>query len=257
VEITADKKEHDSAFAHVVPERCEPVVMDDLFNASVTDIFRNRYLTPRSPYTTLQLPVQGIGEWCHPEMTADIDDSGVRSKVKNHLLQTAVGVPFRTPSQGKNISFTSLWDNYPDRVEIPLSGKAARAYLLMAGSTNHMQSHIANGVIRIRYSDETVETVNLINPENWCPIEQDFFVDDMAFKLKAPRPYRLHLKSGLVSHNLERDLGIKGVYGRTIDGGAGVLLDIKLNPGKTLRKLTLETLSNDVVMGVMGVTLQR
>ena len=39
-----------------------------LFNANVTDIFRNEYLTPRSPYTTLQLPVQGIGEWCHPKI---------------------------------------------------------------------------------------------------------------------------------------------------------------------------------------------
>ena len=42
--------------------------MDSLFNANVTDIFRNEYLTPRSPYTTLQLPVQGIGEWCHPKL---------------------------------------------------------------------------------------------------------------------------------------------------------------------------------------------
>lgn len=257
VEVTVDKKEIEPAFVNVVSKRCEPVTMDNLFNSSVTDIFRNEYLTPRSPYTTLQLPVQGIGEWCHPKMTADIDDSGMRSKIENNLLQTTVGVPFRTPSEGKNISFTSLWDNYPDQMEIPLSGKASRAYLLMAGSTNHMQCHIANGIIQIHYSDGTSETVELVNPENWCPIEQDFFVDGLSYKLEAPRPYRLHLKSGLVSNDLERDLNIKGVYGRPIDGGAGVLLDIKLNPKKKLKSLTLETLSNDVVIGIMGVTLQR
>ena len=257
VEVLAEKKATEPAFANVDAKRCEPVVMDELFNSSVTDIFRNKYLTPRSPYTTLQLPKQGIGEWCHPKTMADIDDSGVRAKVNQGLLQTSVNVPFRTPAVGQNISFTSLWDNYPNEMEIPLSGKASRAYLLMAGSTNHMQCHIANGVIRIYYSDGTFEEVELINPENWCPIEQDFFVDDIAFKLEAPRPYRLHLRTGLVSDNLERDLGIKGVYGRSIDGGAGILLDFKLNPKKKLKRLTLETLSNDVVIGIMALTLQR
>ena len=59
-----------------------------------------------------------------------------------------------------------------------------------------------------------------------------------------------------VSNDLGKDLGIKGVYGRSIEGGAGILLDMPLNPSKELSHLTLETLSNDVVIGLMGVTLQ-
>ena len=88
--------------------------MQKVFNANVTDIFRNEYLSPRSPYTTLQLPKQGIGEWCHPLKTADIDDSGLRATVRKGLLETKLGIPFRTPAEGHNIAFTSLWDNYPD-----------------------------------------------------------------------------------------------------------------------------------------------
>lgn len=244
-------------FSNVRSASCEPIELSPIFNASVNDIYRNEYLTPRSPYTTLQLPKQGIGEWCHPKLTADIDDSGLREKVRNGLLATKLNVSFRTPEQGKNIAFTSLWDNYPDSVSVPLAGKASHAYLLMAGSTNHMQCHIANGVIRVYYKDGTTEVLELVNPDNWCPIEQDFFVDNMAFSLATPRPYRLHLKSGLVSNNLEKELGITGVYGRAIEGGAGVLLDMPLNPAKELDHLTLETLSNDVVIGLMGVTLQR
>jgi hypothetical protein len=80
-------------------------------------------------------------------------------------------------------------------------------------------------------------------------LSKTFFVDSVAFSLKAPRPYRVHLLSGLVSNNLEKDFTIKGVYGREIPGGAGVLLDMPLNPKKTLSHLTLETLSNDVVIG--------
>ncbi|WP_321333206.1 DUF4450 domain-containing protein [uncultured Bacteroides sp.] len=245
------------AFKHVESVFCREVNMDAVFNASVTDIFRNEYLTPRSPYTTLQIPKQGIGEWCHPKMTAEIDDSGLRAKVRGGLLSTKLGVSFRTPAQGVNIAFTSLWDNYPDSLHVPLGGQASHAYLLMAGSTNHMQCHIANGIIRIHYTDGTSDTLTLINPENWCPIEQDFFVDNMAFKLNASRPYRLHLKTGIVSNNLEKELGIEGVYGRSIDGGAGILLDMPLNPEKELSYLSLETLSNDVVIGLMGITLQK
>lgn len=244
-------------FTHVKADLCEPIDITSAFNASVTDIYRNEYLSPRSPYTTLQLPKQGIGEWCHPTLTADIDDSGMRALVRDGLLSTNLGVSFRTPEKGNNIAFTSLWDNYPDSLSIPLTGRASRAYLLMAGSTNHMQCHIVNGVVRVHYADGTAETLELVNPENWCPIEQDFYVDGMAFRLQSPRPYRLHLKSGLVSNNLEKDLNITGVYGRPIDGGAGILLDMPLNPDKDLKRITLETVSNDVVIGLMGITLQK
>lgn len=126
----------------------------------------------------------------------------------------------------------------------------------MAGSTNHMQCHIANGIIRIHYADGTSQATELINPDNWCPIEQDFYVDGKAFQATAPRPYRLHLKSGKVSRDLGKELNITGVYGREIEGGAGILLDIPLDHSKELKRLTLETLSNDVVIGIMGITLQ-
>ena len=175
---------------------------------------------------------------------------------RDEMLTTKLGVPFRTLAQGSNIAFTSLWDNYPDSLSIPLSGRASHAYLMMAGSTNHMQCRIANGIVRVYYTDGTSDVLELVNPDNWCPIEQDFYVDGQAFTVVSPRPYRIHFKTGLVSNDLGKDLGIKGVYGRSIEGGAGVLLDMLLNPSKELSHLTLETLSNDVVIGLMGVTLQ-
>lgn len=243
-------------FADIRPGKCRMIDFDRQLNASVTDIYQNEYLSPRSPYTTLQLPTQGIGEWCHPLLTATIDDSGLRNLVHNDTFETSLGIPFRLKAKGNNILFTSLWDNYPDSSTLPLSGTASHAYLLMAGSTNHMQCHIANGIIRIHYTDGTSQTVELINPDNWCPIEQDFYVDGKAFAVPAPRPYRLHLKSGKVSRDLGKELGITGVYGREIEGGAGTLLDIPLDNSKELKGLTLETLSNDVVIGIMGITLQ-
>ena len=230
--------------------------MDKAMNANVADIYKNEYLSPRSPYTTLQIPVQGIGEWCHPTLTAEINDSVFRTLVKNDMF-TVAGVPFRTMKEGRNIVYTSLWDNYPDSVTVPLSGKASAACLLMAGSTNHMQSRIDNGIVVVRYKDGTSDTLRLVNPDNWCPIEQDYFEDGKAFCLASSRPYRVCLGNGKVSRDLGRELGITGVYGRPIPGGAAQMLNMPLNPEKKLESITVRTLSCDVVIGLMGVTLKK
>ena len=242
-------------FQQVESRRCEPVEL--AFNANVTDIFQNRYLSPRSPYTTLQIPVQGIGEWCHPLTTATIDDSGLRQAARRDgLLQTAPGIPFRTPAEGHNVAFTSLWDNYPDSLSVPLRGKARSAYLLMAGTTNHMQCHMENGRVRVYYQDGTCDEMPLVNPLNWAPIEQFFYEDHLAFRRPAPSLWRVCLKSGESSNDFGRSLGYTAIN-RLIEGGAALMLEMPLRPGKRLSHLTLTTLSNDVVIGLMAVTLQR
>ena len=234
----------------------QTVDLSGVYNSNITDIFRNRYESPRSPYTTLQIPVQGIGEWCHPEDTAHIDDSGLRRMVDaDGVLKTSLGIPFASVKEGHNIAYTSLFDNYPDRISVPLNGKANAVQLLLAGSTNHMQSYVENGRIRVKYADGTEEILPLIAPNNWCPIEQDYYIDGKQFRLDTPRPYRITLKEGIVSDNLGDALGVEGVYGRRIDGGAGVMLRIDLDSAKELKELELETLSNDVVIGLAGLTL--
>ncbi len=236
----------------------EPIDLSGYYNANITDIFRNRYESPRSPYTTLQIPVQGIGEWCHPEDTAHIDDSGLRRAVgADGIVHTSVGIPFASSADGKNIAYTSLFDNYPDKISVPLKGKAKGIQLLLAGSTNHMQCYMENAMVTARYVDGSEEILPLVAPNNWCPIEQDYYEDGKAFKLNTPRPYRMLLKDGRVTDNVGELLGIKGVYGRRIDGGAGVLLLLGLNPEKELSELTLATLSNDVVVGLAAATYVR
>lgn len=247
VNIPAENKINDVAFTKIKPELCEPINIDSQWNASVNEIFKNEYRSPRSPYTTLQIPLHGIGEWTHPKTNAEIADE----------IKCDFKVPFRLLHESNNILFTSRWDNYPDSARIPLTGRAGHVYLLLAGSTNSMQSRIANGRITIIYKDGSRQVKDLVNPETWCPIEQDYFTDRLAFKIRGPKPWRLHFKSGLVSQDLGKALQIKGVYGREIEGGAGMLLDIVLDPHKELSALTIETLSNDVIVGLMALTLQR
>ncbi len=239
-------------------DKYETIDLSGIYNANITDIFRNRYESPRSPYTTLQIPVQGIGEWCHPDDTAHIDDSGLRRMVgEEGIVMTSIGVPFASVKDGKNIAYTSLFDNYPNKISLPLNGKAKGIQLLMGGSTNHMQIYLENAKVTVKYADGSEEVLPLVAPYNWCPIEQDYYVDGKQFRLETPRPYRMIFKDGNVTNDVEGALGIEGVYGRRIDGGAGVLLRIDLDPTKELKEVELETLSNDVVIGLAGATYVR
>ena len=257
-------------FTEVKPKECRKVNMDKAFNANVSDIFKNQYLSPRSPYTTLCVPTQGIGDWCSTKKTANIDDTKFRSLIWDGVFMAKIdgNLPFRSPKEGKNIAYTSLWDNYPDSISVMLKGKASHAYLLLAGSTNPMQYAIENAVVRVEYADGTSDELMLVPPVNWCPIEQDFLENATAFPQPQLRPYRIGLASGKVSRHLFRDLhleanrnmadvpGFKKAVAE-IDGGAAILLDMPLEGKKKLRRLTLRTLSNEVVVGLMGITLQK
>jgi hypothetical protein len=238
----------------------EPVALGSFFNDLVTEIFRpGKYVSPRSSHVSLAIPSQGIGGWAGSvNATAEIDDGGLRaaSAAGGGRITLPSGVPFVTPGPGAtpNIVFVSQWNNYPREVSVPVSGRARRIWLLMAGSTNWMQSRLDNGEVIARYQDGTTARLALHNPTTWWPIDQDYFVDDYAFALAGPLPVRVDLKTGRV--RVLDASAFKG-QGRTVPGGAATVLDLRLNPAKPLASLTVRALANDVVIGLMAATLER
>lgn len=239
--------------------KLETVSLAANFNCKVTDIFNQEYLSPRPTSPTLQLPKQGIGNWCYPNLDVKIDDSGLRQSAKNNQITSPQGILFQTPSDAglKNIAFTSMWDNFPKSIAFPLSGKASHLYLMMAGTTNTMQSRMVNGELTVNYTDGSSEILSLKNPENWWPIEQDYFTDNLAFTTDAPKPPRVYLKSGIISRNFTDFKSIKGFSNYGVEGGAATILDLPLNKNKTLKNITLKSITNDVVIGLMSATLVR
>ncbi len=213
------------------------------FNDNVTQIFRNEYRSPRSPFCSLAIPKQGIGSWCHPEYAFEVDDRGLRAA---GTIRLPGGVPLVTPRTGSNVVFVSQWDNYPREISVPLTGKASRAWLLMAGSTNPMQSRFDNGEVLVTYADGATGRLALRNPTTWWPIDQDYFINEFAFRLPGPTPLRVDLKTGNV-----RSVVRPG----KIDGGAATVLEMALNPARELKTLTVRALANEVVIGLMAVTL--
>lgn len=238
----------------------ELLALSTHFNARVTEIFQpGKYISPRSPFVSLAIPSQGIGAWAgHVNATAEIDDTGLRTAAAagGGKIILPNGVPFATPGPGAepNILFVSQWDNYPDEATLPLSGKAKQVQLLMAGSTNAMQSRLDNGEVIATYADGTTSRLALRNPETWWPIEQDYFIDDYQFRVDAPLPTRVNLKTGEV-RVLDR-ASFKG-QGRVVPGGAATVLALDLDPDKELRSLTVRALANEVVIGLMAATLVR
>ena len=117
-----------------------------------------------------------------------------------------------------------------------------------------MQSRLDNGEVVVTYADGTTARLALHNPTNWWPIDQDYFIDDFAFARPGPIPPRVDLKTGRV-----RLLDVNAFKGKggAVPGGAATVLDLPLKPEKELKSLTVRTLANEVVIGLMAVTLAR
>jgi len=117
-----------------------------------------------------------------------------------------------------------------------------------------MQSRIDNGEVVVTYADGISSRLALDNPGNWWPIDQDYFTDDYAFRRDGPLPPRVDLQTGRV-RVLDANT-FKGKGGK-VPGGAGTVLELPLDPAKELKSLTVRALANEVVIGLMSVTLER
>jgi hypothetical protein len=123
-----------------------------------------------------------------------------------------------------------------------------------------MKSRFDNGEVIVTYTDGTSARLALNNPVNWWPIDQDYFIDDFAFRLQftgetpVPLPPRVDLRTGKI-----RILDMANFKGRggKVPGGAATVLDLPLDATKELKSLTVRALANEVVIGLMSVTLAR
>jgi hypothetical protein len=238
--------------------KLDVVPLDSLFNEKVAGIFKQDYVSPRSPHVSLALPRHGYGSWCHPKDSYVVDDSGLRAEAAKNGDRIILpnGVPLATSGDAaaKNIAFVSRWDNFPRELSVPLSGRASKIHLLMAGSTDGMKSRRDNGEIIITYADGTSTRLALENPTTWWPIDQDYFIDDYAFRRPGPLPVRVDLITGTIRVLEEKTFAGKG---RRVAGGAATVLDLDLDPSKEVKSLTVRAIANEVVIGLMSATLQR
>lgn len=211
-------------------------------NGDVRTIFQQRYLSPRPETCSVRLGVDGYSAWTFPYWNLPppvIDLSNLASlRDPAGRLLTPQQVPFTMPDEARNIAFTSLWDNWPTAVTVPVGRAANTVWLLVCGSTFPMQTNIANAVFRFRYADGATEALELIPPHNFWMLSTwggcDYSYAHDAFALPKEPPPQVQLGKNC----------------------RAMVLSWKLRPGAVLESVTLETLSEDVVIGLMGLSLE-
>ena len=246
IHVTDSKADADAAAKTnvEVPEgaQFEPVDMKSAMNGDIRTIYQQQYLSPRPNTCSLRLATDGYSTWQMSggaEMhTATLDLNNVQSLSDGHgNILAGKGVPFPAPGDGKNIAFTSGWDNWPKEVTIPVNKQGKAAWFLVCGTTNHMEVRIPNAELRMTYADGVVEKLELVPPFNFwtlCPLAgNDYDYKRDAFSLPKVPPVTVQLGTNC----------------------RAILLGWNLRPGVALKNVTLETLSTEVTIGLMGVTL--
>jgi hypothetical protein len=212
------------------------------YNGDIRTIYKQQYLSPRPKTVSVRIGVDGYSPWTFAPWklpVPEIDLSRLRELQSGQdRLLTPQGVPFRLFSETRNIAFTSLWDNWPRRVKVPVGRKGHVAWMLVCGSTNPMQTRIANAVLRFHYAGGAEETLDLVPPLNFwslCPLGgRDYLYERDGFCLPPEPPPTVQLGNNC----------------------RAMVLSWRLRPGAALESVTLEALSREVVIGLMGLSLQ-
>ncbi len=217
------------------------VDMSGTRNGDIRTIFQQRYLSPRPNTCSLRLAVDGYLMW-QSVLETDAEPPAIDLDNIPKLLgaggciSTPQGVPFAWNGD-RNIAFTSRWDNWPRRVTVPVGLAGEAVWFLVCGSTNPMQVRIANAALRMDYADGAVEKLDLVPPFNFWMLSPyngvDYNYQRDAFSLPRKPPATVQLGGNC----------------------RAVLLSWRLRPGAALQSVTLEALSQEVVIGLMGVTV--
>jgi hypothetical protein len=225
--------------------------IDSLYNADLSKIYQQKYLSPRPNTVSARLGTDGYSAWTFPYWK--IRPPEIKTDSVKYLLQTKnelktkQGIPFYWNDKTRNITFTSLWDNFPSAVSFPVNDSGKVCYFLICGSTNVMQCQIANAFLKLTYASGDVDTLALIPPVNYWNLSsisgngggpgQTSSNDYLSPRDKFCMPEKLPETVGL-GQNCR-----------------AMLLNLKMRPGLELKSVTLETVSQEVVVGLMGITI--
>lgn len=221
--------------------RWECLDLREAFNGDIRTIFQQQYRSPRPDTVSMRIGYDGWSAWTFthwriPVPEIKLDKIGKLTGADGRLHTTA-NVPFLPPVAGTNIAFTSLWDNWPHSVTVPVNQSGEALWLMLCGSSNPMQLQIANAVLRFKYADGKVETLDLVPPRNFWSLcrfgRLDYSYERESFVLPKDPPLQVQLGENC----------------------RAILAGWKLRPGVKLESVSLETLSPEVVIGLMGASV--
>lgn len=207
-------------------EEFEPVDITKFFNCNMTDVHtKQRYISPRPKGYSIGVYQNGRygWEWNHRGMNlVHVDDSSLRNA--DGLIKTPSGIPFLTPAENENLACVSIWDNFPTSMNIPLSGTGKEIAVLFVSATNTMQTQVENVRITVTYADGGTTYVKLIYPFN---------IDDWLVQ----------------AVQTDNEIFYFNNYNHA------TVQRIKIDPSKGLKSIKFEAVANEVIMGIIGISI--
>lgn len=208
-------------------EKFVPVDIAPFFNVAITEIHTQKYLKPRPKGYSIMTRGNCRYGW-------DWNAGGFNSVIVNDtrlrqcggVFVTDSGLRFVVPATGPNAACLSVWENFPDEIVFPLSGRAQELAVFLIGVTNPMQSRIENARLEVCYADGGKKIISLVNPVNF---------DDW-------------LNAAVQTQN-------ETVY--FSDHNHGLVQRMTLAPDRDLQSLLVRAVANEVIIGVMAIAICR
>ena len=213
--------------------RAETLDLSRFRNQRLEDLHRNKYGPRIKPFYWADkegmrtvLP-NGRSWWEGHSKYGIRTDTKVLAAAAGHFL-TDNGIPFDIPATGPDSVFTTRYKNFPNRIEIPVAKRGRKVCVLVAASLTIAQSRMENARITVTLGDGTQRVLALRNPET---------IDDWMGSGKG-KPY--------VLSGRPQALGT---------GTHAVLQEIDLGEEQTIESLTLETFTEETLVGLLGITV--
>lgn len=247
-------------------DRWQTVNLDSSFNDSFSTILSR-------PFWTSEYPSPVCCDYMLDHLSGRRnrvpDDSRLRSRVNTEgVFNTRYGIPFAQRARGNNMVALARWKDLPDSIEIPLDGSARRIYLLLSGITFPMQSHIANARLTLHYDDGGTSVLDLVNPENfdngWGKPGGTYHYAANGMELIGeaqpdsgepvnPKAWR----NVILRQHGTPDPFVQPEWDLPALPPHADIVDVACDPGRGIRGLKVEVLSNEIIVGLLGVTLLR
>lgn len=167
--------------------------------------------------------------WWEPNRGTNGVPSSLNLPSSGGEYTTNIGVPFKiSSSEGNNAAFVSLYNQFPDKMNIPVNTDGSKIYFMLSVSTNNMQSRIENARITVNMKDGTKEILPLTNPDN---------IDDWL-NYQQSKPYA--------------ETGYVQMLG---DKAHSNILALDFGKVNQIESVDFECLSSEVLAGLLGITV--
>jgi len=224
--------------------RCVDLLGD--FNSDIRYIYKEKYKNTHDVSGMLKLGVDGFSPWTFGFWNAkppEMDFSLVNIN-NNGRIVTDFGVEFKFNTEGKNIVFVSKYDNFPNSYEIEINEEGKGIFLLVSGSTNPMQTRIANARIILNYCDDSEEYIDIVPPFNFWSV----------------CGYKNSCNKGGDYPTSTDDFVLDGHLPNIVNFGddcRGVILSKEMKQDIALKSIEIKSLSQEVVIGIMGISIMK